>query len=281
MGDRDNFTPSVVFRQTLTPEDYDEAILVLHQAKLQPGQLPNGCTICMDSGHTAENCQHNPLVLARKWVAATSIYRCFHCGYVALNEGDARAHFGNADDELARCVRLRAEERHHGGRELHNAVTLGFHASLVMSVDGGVHQVVPDQKPADLALLAASFPGAPPVVLIATLTAGSGADRDIHPLDDTAAGLIEIWTATVAFVLNKNPDSLVWLTRNQAGQFNRMARDWRGRGEYRPQPVFVHGHRARSEEAFRAAFGDTAAYLLARLGGLQQLKQAYNTGAQP
>jgi len=42
----------VVYRDTLTAEDYDDAILALHQAKEQPRMLQMGCAICHESGHT-------------------------------------------------------------------------------------------------------------------------------------------------------------------------------------------------------------------------------------
>jgi len=76
MGDRERFLrASVIYRDTLTDHDYEEAILALHQAMRQADLLRVGCAICEDTGHTAEQCHHNPLLLARKWVAATSIYR--------------------------------------------------------------------------------------------------------------------------------------------------------------------------------------------------------------
>lgn len=269
MGDREKFSPSVVYRDTLTPADYDEAIDALHQAKQQPGMLQLGCSICHDSGHTAEHCHHNPLLLARKWVAATSIYRCYHCGFVALNDDEARAHFGNADDEVARCVRLRAEERHHGGHEIHDMVTLGFHVCLTArSACAGLHQTVPDTHASDLTLVAAAFPGESPLALLASATISGQDAQDL-------LALVEVWESTVAFALGQAAERMVWVTRDQVGHFHRVTADRHGRGGRIAQPVFVHGHRARTEEAFRAAFGDTASYLLARLGGLQQLKRAY------
>lgn len=267
VGDRERFTPSVVYRDSLTSADYDDAIFALHQAKQQDQMLKIGCSICHDSGHIAEDCHHNPLLLARKWLAATSVYRCFHCGYVALNDAEARAHFGNSDDEVARCVRLRAEERHHGGHEVHDMVTLGFHVCMRdHSPCPGLQQTVPDTHASNLTLVAAAFPPESPVALLASATGMVSADL---------IGLVEIWEPTVAFVLGQAVERVVWVTRDHLGHYHRITADRHGRGERIAQPLFVHGHRARSEEAFRVAFGDTATYLLARLGGLQELQRAY------
>jgi len=269
MGDRERFAPTVVDRDTLTTEDYDDAILALHQAKEQPRLLQMGCAICHDSGHTAEQCHHNPLLLARKWRSATSIYRCFHCGFVASNDDEAQAHFGNADDEVASCVRLRAEGKHHGGHELHDMVTLGFHLCLGPSSCPGLHQTVPDTHPSDLVLVAAAFPGETPLAILASTSGSSFGVAE-------AVSIIESWEATVAFVLGQAVERLVWVTRDPLARFHRIASDRHHVGRRISQPLFVHGHRARSEEAFLAAFGDTATYLLARLGGLHRLQRAYS-----
>ena len=96
--------PSVIYREELTVDDYNEAIAALEDAR---GQLrPDGhnCAICHDSGHQAFECHHNPLLVARQWARATSVYQCWHCGYVATNDAEAAAHFGKTDEEVAKCV---------------------------------------------------------------------------------------------------------------------------------------------------------------------------------
>jgi hypothetical protein len=102
--------PSVIYRTSpLTPADYDEAIKALQAAKLQT--YPNGknsgfmCAVCEDGSHTAHGCHHNPLVVARMWAKATAIWQCYHCGFVATNDQEAREHFGASDQEPAKCLR--------------------------------------------------------------------------------------------------------------------------------------------------------------------------------
>lgn len=100
---------SVVYREgPLTADDYAEAIADLERATKQDECRSMCCSVCEDTGHTAEHCHHNPLVLARRYAAATKIYVCFHCGYEARNEDEARAHFGATEDEVARCIADRA-----------------------------------------------------------------------------------------------------------------------------------------------------------------------------
>ncbi len=106
----DEVQPSVVHRQGRpTAADYDEAIEELQRARAQLAPDGNGCNVCGDSGHQAFECHHNPLLLARRWTAARSIYTCWHCGYTATNEDEAVAHFGTSDAEVARCIEQRAE----------------------------------------------------------------------------------------------------------------------------------------------------------------------------
>jgi len=199
----------------------------------------------------------------------------YHCGYIAMTDAEARAHFGNADDEVARCVRLRAEGKHHGGQEIHDMVTLGFHVCISpRSACPGLQQTLPDTHGAEIALVAANFPGEPPLALIAAAPSASDASQLGGLLD-----LIEVWKTTVAFALATAPDRLVWVARDRHGHFYRVAPDRARPAQSIAHPLFVRGHRARSEEAFRAAFGDTGAYLLARLGGLAELQRAY--AAQP
>lgn len=97
---------SVVHRLgPLTKADYREAIGDLNRAMMQDKIRHICCSICEDTGHTAETCHHNPLLLARQWSAATSVWCCYHCGYVATNDEEAREHFGQNDQEPAACQR--------------------------------------------------------------------------------------------------------------------------------------------------------------------------------
>lgn len=84
--------------------DYDEAITALRNAReaLLSGDS-FGCRICEDGGHGANMCHHNPLLLARKWAAATGVWQCWHCGFVATNAEEAQEHFGLHEAELPRC----------------------------------------------------------------------------------------------------------------------------------------------------------------------------------
>lgn len=102
---------SVVYRTgPLTERDYDEAIEALINAKADliiksvGGGLPC-CLICEDSGHTAESCHHNPLILARRLGRATNVWQCWHCGFLATTDEEAVEHFGSTDNEVAKCIR--------------------------------------------------------------------------------------------------------------------------------------------------------------------------------
>lgn len=113
MAGEENMT-SVCYRTgRLTEADYDEAIKDLEQARQQERDRMAGrgaafCAICEDGDHTAESCHHNPLVLARRMAAASGVWNCYHCGYVAYNDEEARAHFGNHDDEVVKCLKEKA-----------------------------------------------------------------------------------------------------------------------------------------------------------------------------
>lgn len=97
---------SVVHRRgPLTEADYREAIADLERAILQPGLVHLCCSICEDTGHTAEMCHHNPLLLARRWSEATSVWRCYHCGFVATNDEEALDHFGYNSTVKPKCLR--------------------------------------------------------------------------------------------------------------------------------------------------------------------------------
>ena len=89
-----------------TIADYNEAItdLLAARRQLKSGSLM-GCSVCGDSGHAPQDgCHHDPLVLARQWAAATSVWQCYHCGYVATNDAEAREHFGAGEHEQAACL---------------------------------------------------------------------------------------------------------------------------------------------------------------------------------
>lgn len=95
---------SVVHRRgPLTKADYSEAIGDLMRARMQDRIAHICCSVCEDTGHTAETCHHNPLLLARRWSEATSVWCCYHCGYTATNDAEAREHFGASDQEPAKC----------------------------------------------------------------------------------------------------------------------------------------------------------------------------------
>ena len=92
-----------------TIEDYDEAIQELELAKVDLRWKRDGfaiptCFVCEDSGHTAEGCHHNPLLLAREWAKATSVWQCWHCGFIATNSEEAVDHFGRSDGDAAKCL---------------------------------------------------------------------------------------------------------------------------------------------------------------------------------
>lgn len=93
---------SVIYRTGFSNLDYDEAIAALRDAKKQPKHLSQGCTVCCDSGHTAEQCHHNPLVMARRAVAAIRVWRCYHCDNVFTDYEKAAEHFGKRT-ELPKC----------------------------------------------------------------------------------------------------------------------------------------------------------------------------------
>jgi len=95
---------SVCYRTgPITKADYDEAIEALQNARDLTDAT--GCPVCHDS-HSAAQCHHNPLVLARHWAAATNVWACYHCGFVATNDQEALEHFGPANSSLdPKCLR--------------------------------------------------------------------------------------------------------------------------------------------------------------------------------
>lgn len=99
--------PAVCYRDGKpTAADYDEAIEALQRAKRQDECRHLCCSVCEDTGHTAETCHHNPLTLARRWAAATKVWACYHCGFVATNDDEAREHFGAHDADPSWCRQL-------------------------------------------------------------------------------------------------------------------------------------------------------------------------------
>lgn len=97
---------SVVHRRgPLTKDDYREAISDLARAMVQDEVRHICCSVCEDTGHTAETCHHNPLLLARQWSQATGVWCCYHCGFVATNDEEARDHFGFNEQVRAKCQR--------------------------------------------------------------------------------------------------------------------------------------------------------------------------------
>lgn len=99
--------PAVCYRTgPLTVRDYDEAITDLLAAKhaLQRGES-GGCDVCGSDEHWPSECDHNPLRLARGYVAARRVWQCWHCGYEARTEAEALGHFGRTEFEEPACRR--------------------------------------------------------------------------------------------------------------------------------------------------------------------------------
>jgi hypothetical protein len=105
MTNCDPIPAGVCYREgPITDADYVEAIEDLQRAREQAKVLHICCSICEDTGHSAASCHHNPLILARQWAAATKVWNCYHCGFVATNDVEAREHFGASDQEPAACL---------------------------------------------------------------------------------------------------------------------------------------------------------------------------------
>lgn len=87
-----------------TVADYDDAIQALRAARRDLKKNDHmGCSICGDSGHSFSTCHHNPLLLARQWAQATRVWQCYHCGFIATNDEEAREHFGRTENDTAAC----------------------------------------------------------------------------------------------------------------------------------------------------------------------------------
>jgi hypothetical protein len=104
----DNIGP-IYRKRKPTVSDYDEVIADLQAARddLARSDWSQGCSVCGDSGCASDICHHNALVAARAWVREQGRYRCYHCGFVAETDEQAREHFGNSEDEVAKCLRDR------------------------------------------------------------------------------------------------------------------------------------------------------------------------------
>lgn len=89
-----------------------DVILALRQVRsMARGEGQSECGVCGDGGHTVETCHHNPLlrVLLGDEAASGSVWRCFHCNAIFTNAKTAEDHFGISVDEIARCLREKAE----------------------------------------------------------------------------------------------------------------------------------------------------------------------------
>lgn len=97
---------SVIYRDGLEWQDYQEAIDALRDAQRQPECISNCCSVCGDTGHSAHQCHHNPLVMARRSVFQTRVWRCFHCDEVFTNPLKAKEHFGEFETipNAPKCV---------------------------------------------------------------------------------------------------------------------------------------------------------------------------------
>lgn len=102
------YESSVIYRTGLEARDYREAIQALKDAMKQDKHRSEGCTVCYDSGHTAEQCHHNPLVMARRAAKSVRVWRCFHCDAVFTDAEKAAEHFGRRDEAPA-CKRKRGK----------------------------------------------------------------------------------------------------------------------------------------------------------------------------
>lgn len=100
-----NIMAGVVYRTgPITAADYDEAIEDLQRAKLQDECRHICCSVCEDTGHTAEQCHHNVLRIARRGAADETVWRCYHCGFLATTFEAAEEHFGRTDLTAPTCL---------------------------------------------------------------------------------------------------------------------------------------------------------------------------------
>lgn len=78
--------------------------MLLEDAIKQHQNTSLGCSVCYDSGHTAEQCHHNPLVMARRASFSCRTWRCFHCDQVFTDTTKAEEHFGIKGTAQPKCV---------------------------------------------------------------------------------------------------------------------------------------------------------------------------------
>ncbi len=97
--------------ENLEAGHYEEVIekLVLGLAQLRSiakGEFQRDCGICGDTGHTAEACHHNPLLLMALGEEAKNgkVWRCFHCDAVFTDREGAQRHFGNDIAQPPDCI---------------------------------------------------------------------------------------------------------------------------------------------------------------------------------
>src|SRR5579862_4088845 len=100
---------SVVYRETFTELDYNDAIRALQAAKKQKGKEHHGCTVCWSSGHTADFCHHNPLVMARRAVILETSWRCFYCNEMFTDAKEAAIHFGIRKNSRPLCTKIKGK----------------------------------------------------------------------------------------------------------------------------------------------------------------------------
>jgi hypothetical protein len=78
----------------------------MQMRSIRAGAGQDQCLVCGDGGHTAEECHHNPLLLAAIGRDAFfgNVWKCFHCGAVFCDEESAEQHFGTTPEWPAACI---------------------------------------------------------------------------------------------------------------------------------------------------------------------------------
>lgn len=101
----------------LTPAYYRQVIDELRMALVQAQEIEagkgytHGCAICGDDHHAGVCWFHNVVLLAELGRVALlgEFWRCFHCGAVFTTEESAKEHFGETQDEVAKCLQQLAD----------------------------------------------------------------------------------------------------------------------------------------------------------------------------
>lgn len=94
---------SVIYRKGLEQRDYVEAIEALQDANKQR-EDKSRCSVCHSDDHLADQCHHNPLVMARRAVGSINVWRCYHCGEKFTDHAKAADHFGaKMDGDYPKC----------------------------------------------------------------------------------------------------------------------------------------------------------------------------------